>query len=334
MLSKLAFRNAKRSVRDYIVYLSIYFKLFELPTGAVAILDGIWILGMVVYLFVSYLMKKKEYDEIISIVDNLDEKYLIAEILKKPKNLKNKAYYYALKKACKSMNDKIVDLESDIKDYHDYVESFAHEIKTQISAISLLCDNRKDLHIKNQINKINNFVEQMLFYARSDNVEKDYFIKKISLEDLVHTVIMDYRENLMQNRICLDIDNLQNYVYTDEKWMVFIIGQILQNSIKYMDKEDKLIKIYSLNKKNKIVMLIEDNGQGIRDCDLPRVFDYGFTGTDRNKEYSTGIGLYLCKKLCSRLNLSIDIESVYKKFTRVTIVFPKTNLYKEDIEAE
>ena len=170
----------------------------------------------------------------------------------------------------------------------------------------------------------------MLFYARSDSVEKDYFIRKISLEDLVHTVIMDYRENLMQNRICLDIDNLQNCVYTDEKWLVFIICQILQNSIKYMDKEDKLIKIYSLNKKNKIVLVIEDNGQGIRDCDLPRVFDYGFTGTDRNKEYSTGIGLYLCKKLCGRLNLSIDIESVYKKFTRVTIVFPKTNLYKQE----
>lgn len=228
------------------------------------------------------------------------------------------------------MNDKIVDLESDIRDYHDYIESFVHEIKTPISAISLLCDNRQDMNIKSQVNKINNFVEQMLFYARSDNVEKDYFIKKISLEDLVHTVIMDYRENLMQNRICLDIDNLQNCVYTDEKWLVFIIGQILQNSIKYMDKEDKLIKIYSLNKKNKIVLVIEDNGQGIRDCDLPRVFEYGFTGTDRNKEYSTGIGLYLCKKLCVRLNLSIDIESVYKKFTRVAIVFLKTNLYKDE----
>ena len=317
-----------------IFLISIYFKLFELPIEAVVILDVIWILGMMVYLFVSYSMKKKEYDEIISIVDNLEEKYLIAEILKKPKNFKNKAYYYALKKACKSMNDKIVDLEIDIRDYHDYIESFVHEIKTPISAISLLCDNRQDMNIKSQVNKINNFVEQMLFYARSDSVEKDYFIRKISLEDLVHTVIMDYRENLMQNRICLDIDNLQNCVYTDEKWLVFIIGQILQNSIKYMDKEDKLIKIYSLNKKNKIVLVIEDNGQGIRDCDLPRVFDYGFTGTDRNKEYSTGIGLYLCKKLCDRLNLSIDIESVYKKFTRVTIVFPKTNLYKEDIEAE
>lgn len=92
---------------------------------------------------------------------------------------------------------------------------------------------------------------------------------------------------------------------------------------------NKSVIIYSLNKKNKIVLVIEDNGQGISDCDLPRVFDYGFTGTDRKKEYSTGIGLYLCKKLCDRLNLSINIESEYKKFTRITIVFPKTNLYKE-----
>ena len=309
--------------------ITVYFKLFNLPTGAIVILDVIWILIVIVYLMISYKLEKKESEEIISIVDNLEEKYLISEILKKPKNLKNEAYYYALKKACKSMNDKIVGLESELKDYRDYIESFAHEIKTPISAISLACDNREDKLIKSQIKKIDNFVEQMLFYARSENVEKDYFIKKISLEDLVHTVIMEYRDLLMQNKICLDTDNLQNCIYTDEKWLVFIIGQILQNSIKYMDKEEKLIQIHSLNNKNNIVLAIEDNGQGIMDCDLPRVFDYGFTGTDRKKEYSTGIGLYLCKKLCDRLNLSISIESEYKKFTRVTIIFPKTNLYKE-----
>lgn len=309
--------------------ITVYFKLFNLPTGAIVILDVIWILIVFVYLMISYKLEKKESEEIISIVDNLEEKYLISEILKKPKNLKNVAYYYALKRACKSMNDKIVGLESELKDYQDYIESFAHEIKTPISAISLACDNREDKLIKSQIKKIDNFVEQMLFYARSENVEKDYFIKKISLEDLVHTVIMEYRDVLIQNKISLDIDNLQNYVYTDEKWLVFIIGQILQNSIKYMDKEEKLIQMYSLNNKNNIVLVIEDNGHGIMDCDLPRVFDYGFTGTDRKKEYSTGIGLYLCKKLCDRLNLSINIESKYKKFTRITIVFPKTNLYKE-----
>lgn len=313
-----------------IFLISIYFKLFGLPTEAVIILDGIWILGLVVYIFVSYLMKKKEYDEIVSIVDNLDEKYLIAEILNKPQNLKNRAYYYALKKACKSMNDKIVGLESELKDYRDYIESFVHEIKTPISAVSLACDNREDHLIKNQIKKIDNIVEQMLFYARSDSVENDYFVKRLLLEDVVHMVIMDYMYSLMQNKISLDVYNLENYVYIDEKWITFIIGQILQNSIKYANKPNKIIKIYSVNNKNNVILYIEDNGEGIRDYDLPRVFEYGFTGTDRNKEYSTGMGLYLCKKLCNKLNLDINIESEFQKFTRVSIVFPKTSLYRQD----
>lgn len=313
-----------------IFLISIYFKLFGLPTEAVIILDGIWILGLVVYIFVSYLMKKKEYDEIVSIVDNLDEKYLIAEILNKPQNLKNRAYYYALKKACKSMNDKIVGLESELKDYRDYIESFVHEIKIPISAVSLACDNREDQLIKNQIKKIDNIVEQMLFYARSDSVENDYFVKRLLLEDVVHMVIMDYMYSLMQNKISLDVYNLENYVYIDEKWITFIIGQILQNSIKYANKPNKIIKIYSVNNKNNVILYIEDNGEGIRDYDLLRVFEYGFTGTDRNKEYSTGMGLYLCKKLCNKLNLDINIESEFQKFTRVSIVFPKTSLYRQD----
>ena len=97
--------------------ITIYFKLFSLPTNALIILDLIWGFITVTYVIVSYLFEKKEYENIVSIVDRLDEKYLIAEILKRPKNFKNKAFYYALKKACKSMNDKIVDLETNLKEY-------------------------------------------------------------------------------------------------------------------------------------------------------------------------------------------------------------------------
>ena len=164
-----------------------------------------------------------------------------------------------------------------------YVESFVHEIKTPISAISLACDNKEDKLIKKQIKKIDNIVEQMLFYARSDSVEKDYFVKKVLLEDVVHTAIMNYMDSL----------------------------------------------IHSENNKNNVVLVIEDNGEGILDHDLPRVFEYGFTGADRQKQYSTGIGLYLCKKLCNKMNLDIKIESQYKKFTKVKIIFPKTNLYRQ-----
>ena len=227
------------------------------------------------------------------------------------------------------MNDKIVGLESDLKEHRDYVESFVHEIKTPISAISLACDNKEDKLIKKQIKKIDNLVEQMLFYARSDSVEKDYFVKKVLLEDVVHTAIMDYMDSLIQKKISLDVYNLENYVYIDEKWITFIICQVLQNSIKYLNKPEKVIKIHSENNKNNVVLVIEDNGEGILDHDLPRVFEYGFTGADRQKQYSTGIGLYLCKKLCNKMNLDIKIESQYKKFTKVKIIFPKTNLYRQ-----
>ena len=210
-----------------------------------------------------------------------------------------------------------------------YVESFVHEIKTPISAISLSCDNKQDKLIKKQIKKIDNIVEQMLFYARSDSVEKDYFVKKVLLEDVVHIAIMDYMDSFIQKKISLDVYNLENYVYIDEKWITFIMCQVLQNSIKYLNKPEKVIKIHSENNKNNVVLVIEDNGEGILDHDLPRVFEYGFTGTDRQKQYSTGIGLYLCKKLCNKMNLDIKIESQYKKFTKVKIIFPKTNLYRQ-----
>lgn len=314
-----------------IFLLIVYFKLFNLPTTALFIMALIWFLVTSIYIVVSYLFEKKKYEKIISIVDELDEKYLIAEILKKPKHFGDKAYYYALKKGCKAMNDKIGVLENDLQDYRDYVESFAHEIKTPIAAILLGCENREDKFTKLQVKKLEDIVEKMLFYARSNSVEKDYFVSRLMLEDVVHSVIMNYMDSLMQRKIFLDVSNLENYVYIDEKWITFIISQVLQNSIKYVDKSEPVIKIYSENNKNNVVLVIEDNGIGILEHDLPRVFEYGFTGSDRSKQYSTGIGLYLCKKLCDRMNLSIKIESEYTKFTRVSIIFPKNNLYRQEL---
>ena len=159
-----------------------------------------------------------------------------------------------------------------------------------------------------------------------DEESKNLELRRNEIRNL-YPEIMDI-DNLIQKKISLDIYNLQNYVYIDEKWITFIICQIVQNSIKYLDKPNKIIKIHSEENKNNVVLIIEDNGEGILDYDLPRVFEYGFTGSDRQKQYSTGMGLYLCKKLCNKMNLDINIESEYKRFTKVKIIFPKTSLYK------
>ena len=119
-------------------------------------------------------------------------------------------------------------------------------------------------------------------------------------------------------------------VATDEKWIIFVINQILNNSIKYMEKERKVISFQAREEGNKVVLEIMDNGIGIKESDLIRVFEKGFTGSDRKKSRSTGIGLYLAKKICNKLGLEINAESKYKDWTKIIIEFPKSNFNKMD----
>ena len=283
---------------------------------------------VILYLFIVYISNLKKYKKIVSLVDNLEEKYLIAEILKKPLNLENKAYYYALKQACKGMLDKISIMEKDFLDYQEYIESFVHEIKTPIAALSLTFDNNQDFQLKSEIDKINELTEQILFYARSNNTEKDYFVTELNLEEVVHRVVMKYRHYILNKKIRLNLHNLDNKIYADEKWIVFILSQIIQNSIKYLDKLDKLIEISSKNNKNNVILTIRDNGCGISKSDLSRVCDKGFTGANRKKECATGMGLYLSNKLCEKLGLTLKIDSIQDKYTEVKIIFPKNSIIK------
>ena len=123
------------------------------------------------------------------------------------------------------------------------------------------------------------------------------------------------------------IHDIENVVYTDEKWLTFILSQIVQNAIKYFDKQENKLTIYSQDNGTNILLVIEDNGCGIKTSDLSRVFEKGFTGSNRNKANATGMGLYLSKKLCDRLGLKLDIASTEKEYTRLTIIFPKGTVH-------
>ncbi len=281
------------------------------------------------YLVFVYRKSKKESDELIDLVDSLEEKSLISEVMNKPRSLSAIAYFYTLKSVCKDINDKLSKLDIDKKEYREYIESFVHEIKTPISALSLSVDNRNDYELREEIDKIDDLVEQMLFYVRSENAYKDYFVRKIILEDVVHTVLLKYKNNLLRNNVHIETVNLNLSIYSDEKWLQFIFSQIIQNSIKYMDKKDNNLVISAENDNNSVVVFFKDNGCGIKESDLPRVFDKGFTGNNRKKKYSTGIGLYLVKNLCDKLNLNISVLSKENEFTLVKIVIPKNDVYDD-----
>jgi len=312
----------------FILTLFLFLITFNIDYILIIILVILLIFYTFIYLLIDYYHKYKNSKKLIKLVDSLEEKYLISEIITPPKSLENEAYYYALKKACKAMNDKIGTIEEEQLDYQEYIESFIHEIKTPITALSLVFLNKKEFTLKNEVHKINNLVEQMLFYARSKTVEKDYFIKEINLKDILHNIILDYQDYFINQKVILNIHLENKIVYTDPKWLNFIISQLLQNSLKYLDKKKKIIKIYAIENSNNIYLLIKDNGCGINKNDIKRVFEKGFTGSNRKKKYSTGIGLYLSKKLCQKLGLDITISSEENKYTEVSLIFPKSNFYK------
>ncbi len=313
-----------------IIVLSVLLGFAEIPLFYIALIDIILLILLIVYLFCDYYFQKKKYMQITDLVDALDEKYFISEIIPKSSNVENKAYIYALKRATKSMNDKISKLEQENLDYREYIESFAHEIKTPISALSLSFDNSKDKISKKELDKIDMYVDQILYYALSENPEKDYFIKELDLSDIVHKVLLKYRVYILDEKISVQVSNLDKKIYTDEKWLIFIVSQVIQNSIKYMNKKEKKIEIEAIENKDNVILSIKDNGCGIKDSDLVRVFEKGFTGSDRTKSKSTGIGLYLSKKICNKLGLEINIYSKYKEWTKLEIIYPKSNFNKMD----
>lgn len=292
-----------------------------------------WFVILFLYFIFDYRQLKHQYNEIETLVDELDQKYLVHEIIAEPRLLEAKAYYYALKKGAKAMTDQVSQARRNSKDYQEYIESWVHEIKTPIAAISLLCDNTQNNELKHQVNKINQLVEQVLFYARSDNTQNDYLIKETTLEDIVHQSLIDFKNLILGNHIHLEIYNLDQIVYTDEKWIHFILNQILSNAIKYMKEDPRELIIYSEKHDQNVILIIQDNGIGIAPQELPRIFNAGYTGIDRKKEQATGMGLYISKKLCDRLNLALIIESELNHYTRVKIIFPLGKVHQFNQES-
>ncbi|TBX06710.1 ATP-binding protein [Clostridium perfringens] len=282
--------------------------------------------GILIYHIFDYLRKKQYYNEIKENMESLDKKYLISEVIEEGTFTESKLIYEVICKSNKAMNDEIGEFKRGINDYREYIELWVHEIKTPIATCKLLIENNESPlteSIGEEVCKLENYIDQALFYTRSNTLEKDYIIKEMSLSSCVNKVLNNNADSLIKKKVKISLGDLEKGVYSDSKWIEFILGQIISNSIKYMNKEHKELKIYCNENSKYVILNIEDNGAGISEKDISRVFDKGFTGENGRKfGKSTGIGLYLCKKLCKKLGLDITLISEEGKFTRVSIIFP------------
>lgn len=297
------------------------------------IISIIFFLSSFIFLLLyNYFRKKKFYNELINNTKLLDKKYLVLETLSEPSFLEGKILYDSLYQIDKSMNERIKLYEKNLSDFKEYVEMWIHEVKIPLSSLSLMCHNHHneiDKKYLNQINKLDNYVDQVLYYVRSNDAEKDFLIKKTNLEKVINSVMIKNKDEILLNNITVSVENLNIFVYTDTKWLIFIINQILNNSIKYKKKNgNSLIKIYATEEKDLVNLFIYDNGIGINKSDITRVFDKTFTGENGRKDAnSTGMGLYIVKKLIDKLGHKISISSKENEYTEVKITFGKNDLY-------
>lgn len=286
---------------------------------------------VVLAILVEYKRKKDYYEELIKNMEDLREKYLISEIIKTPNFIEGKILKEILQDTGKSMLENVNYYKNIQEDYKEYIELWIHEVKIPIAASKLMIQNNKNQITKSideELDKVENYTEQALFYARSNTVEKDYIINKTNLKEIVNGAILKNKTTLLNEKVSIELTNLKSEeVYTDSKWAVFIINQIIQNAIKYSKKEDKKIEISSKEKNEKVILYIKDNGIGIKKGEITRVFEKGFTGENGRAigQKSTGIGLYLCKKLCDKLGLGIELNSEKGEGTEVRIIFPKNS---------
>ena len=286
---------------------------------------------IVLSILIEYKKKKDYYIELMKNMEDLREKYLISEIIKTPNFIEGKILKDILKDTGKSMLENVNEYKNIQEDYKEYIELWIHEVKIPIAASKLIIENNKNKVTKSideELDKIENYTEQALFYARSNAVEKDYIINKTKLKDIVNGAILKNKSTLLNEKVSIEFESVKDeYVYTDSKWAIFIVNQIIQNAIKYSKKEDRKIEIFSKEKNDKVILYIKDNGIGIKKGELARVFEKGFTGENGRiiGQKSTGIGLYLCKKLCDKLGLGIELKSEKDKGTEVILIFPKNS---------
>ena len=306
--------------------------LFLLDTGAQQ--DAAVLLAVILTLLfaavqaVDYLRCRARLEELEAILEGLDRKYLFSECAPPPRSAYERRLFNILRRSWKSMIETVSEAQAAQREYREYVERWVHEIKTPITAANLICRNAEPetrRKLTRELTQIEAHVERALYYARAESPEKDFMIRQTTLSDLAAQAIRQHRTLLTQCGVRAEVENLEQTVYTDEKWAVFILGQLLQNAARYRNKAP-IISISARSLGKRIQLTVRDNGIGIPAHELPRVFDQGFTGSNGRAQEtaggSTGMGLYLCKKLADCLEIDLQIASEESRGTTVTLIFP------------
>ena len=300
----------------------IVFSLYDLEIEAIYYSVMLCSFIGLIYICINFINYYKKHVQLYKLQNEIS---ISLENLPSPKTLMEEDYTNLILNLNKEYKTYISKSDIAKSDMIDYYTMWVHQIKTPISALKLLIQTSESeisSDLSSELFKIEQYVEMVLSYIRLGSNKNDFVLKEYDLDNIIRQAVRKYAPLFIRKKISLDFQPTNYKVLTDEKWLVFVIEQLLSNAIKYTNKGK--ISIYSLENKK---LVIEDTGIGISKEDIPRIFDKGFTGYNgRTDKKATGLGLYLCKNILDKLSHKISIESEVGVKTKVILDLAMVNV--------
>ena len=320
----------KKNIKVYIlfvVFIAIFFIMFylyNLPLEALIYTGSFCFFAALIASFLDFVNYRESYKKLKFLEQNI-----LNDLDALPKSLDIRIDYYhkIIEKLYEELEKLTQENRQKNTDMVDYYSMWVHQIKTPIAAMNFLLDNEEvdQKNLQQELFKIERYVEMVLTYIRLDSTSSDYVITKINLDEVVKDSVKKYATIFINKKIKLNFVSHETMVISDKKWLSFAIEQILGNSVKYSNTGGEITIETCENK-----LIVEDNGMGIKEEDLPRIFEKGFTGFNgRYEKRSSGLGLYLCKKTLDKLGHHIEMSSKVGEGTRVEITFPKEDTLRD-----
>ncbi len=304
---------------------ALVFSLYDLETEAVWYAGGLCLFLAAVVLgihFLSYRRRHLEYKRVLKDIQ------VTLEELPSPRTLAEADLQEILREQRRLLDTALTDWQQERQESMDYYTTWVHQIKTPISVMRMTLDSedtKEHRELLAELFRVEQYVEMALNYLRLGSGSSDYVFQEYDLDPIIRQAIHKYAPQFVRRRIRLVYEPVRVKVLTDEKWLLFIIEQILSNSVKYTRKGAVTITATPEG-----VLTISDTGIGIAPEDLPRIFERGFTGYNgRADKKSTGLGLYLCRMAADRLHHKISAASAPGKGTAISI-----DLRREALEVE
>lgn len=311
-----------KSIKDYLptalyilicaIIAGIVFYLGSVETGIIIYVAVLWIVTGLIFAGIDVLSKKRR----IKILREIAKAPLLRDDqLPQDGNSVESEYREVVKKAVAEAKSRFSEIDGKVTEANEFYTMWVHQIKTPIAAMKVLIDSgaERDM-LSSELFKIEKYADMALSYIRVGSESSDYVIKSVNLEKVVKDTVKMYAPLFIQKNLSVKTEALDIQVISDEKWLGFALEQIVSNAIKY--SRNGSVEIYAKDG----ILTVEDHGTGIAREDMPRIFERGFTGENgRSGKWSTGIGLYLCRRVLTGLGHRIWIESQESVGTKVHI---------------